>query len=103
MRGPVNRVLRYVGYAACVVLQRSLVSGGVIRSVHSQEFGKHGSMLFPDQVQGAKIKVGVTASSARNSVCSLITSYNRPPTQRPRPYKWLQSDNTDMNVQVWEA
>lgn len=96
-------MLRYVKYAAYVALQHSLISGNIIQSVHSREFGKSGSMMFLEGAEEAPVKVAVTACDTRDSACSIITSYNRPPLDQSMPYKWLQGRDDHLLVKVWEA
>jgi hypothetical protein len=103
VKGRIDEVLRYIKYAACVALQQSFVSGGTIQSVLRQEFGKHGSMMFPRDIAGAPVKLAVTAWDTRAKSCSIITSYNRPSPKQRMPYKWLQASEPDLDDQVWEA
>lgn len=103
VKGRVESMLRYIKYAACIALQRSFVSGGTIQAVLRQEFGRYGSMMFPTALAGAPVKLAVTAWDTRAKCCSIVTSYNRPRLQGSKSYRWLQSNDADIDDQVWEA
>lgn len=98
-----TNMARYARYFAHVALGTSLVSEIDVQSMHYQEFGTCGSLLFPEQRDKTPIKVAVTACSTRDSACSIITSYNRPWLHRPVPYRWLQASDDYLQTQVWKA
>jgi hypothetical protein len=96
-------MFKYVKYAAYIAFQQSLVSNKVIQSVYCREFEQSGSMMFPEGSEEARTMVAVTTCSTRDAACSIITSYNKPPLDPSRPYKWLQARDEDVDVRVWEA
>jgi hypothetical protein len=95
-------VFKYVRYAANIAFQHSFVSGKVIQALYRQEFGDN-RLLFHEGAEQAPTKVAVTACNSRDSTCSIITSYNRPPLASSRPYKWLQGRDEHIHVKAWEA
>ncbi|KAH8704513.1 hypothetical protein GQ44DRAFT_732312 [Phaeosphaeriaceae sp. PMI808] len=58
--------------------------------------------MFLDDVDETPMKAAVTTCNARDCACSIITSYNRPPLEPTKPYKWLQARDDYLHVKTWK-
>lgn len=99
----IQTIVKYMQLAACVAWKSSIVSRSTTDSVYQLVFGEDTAMLFPDVFNFPSTRVAITTYSMHDSACSLITTYNRPIHNQYKPYQWLQSDEKNLQVKVWEA
>jgi hypothetical protein len=93
----------YLRFAACIAFKRSLIQSRVVETLYRQAFEDRGGMMFSNNLEESPTKVAVTTYDADSSLCSIITTYNRPIEDESKPFHWLQEDESNLQIAVWEA
>lgn len=98
-----QKMIKYVKLAACAAWKSSIIDSSTIDSVYQLVFGEEASMMLPKVFEFSPTRVAVTTYSIHDSACSLITTYNRPVHNQHKLYQWLQSDDSLLDIKIWEA